>query len=265
MSLVLYEYLHAESPPGATRCSGNRCETNGKPTAVSSVETILDFSLLPDTHTSMAVVVPARYTHTLCSTYIPTYLTRRPRCPTSLCPVVQMLSTTRLAATGARSLVRNSVSSRAAHFCSNGSSSRGSIGCGFLIKERRSDKPNSRGVATSSSALAAFPDLARAGFYRDSNSWSCHSTSTTTTSSHPRTKRLLINSSPPLLRLLSSSSSSSATRPLTSLSQSHINMAKLTTQLKAPNGVEFTLPTGLFINNEFVEATGGKITSISPM
>lgn len=39
----------------------------------------------------------------------------------------------------------------------------------------------------------------------------------------------------------------------------------LETQLKAPNGAEFTLPTGLFINNEFVAGTSGsKITSVSP-
>lgn len=36
-------------------------------------------------------------------------------------------------------------------------------------------------------------------------------------------------------------------------------------QLKAPNGVEFSLPTGLFINNEFVTSTASqKITSINP-
>ncbi|KAG5931229.1 hypothetical protein E4U53_001885 [Claviceps sorghi] len=36
-------------------------------------------------------------------------------------------------------------------------------------------------------------------------------------------------------------------------------------QLKAPNGVEFSLPTGLFINNEFVKSTSSrKITSVSP-
>ncbi|PHH68148.1 hypothetical protein CDD82_802 [Ophiocordyceps australis] len=39
-----------------------------------------------------------------------------------------------------------------------------------------------------------------------------------------------------------------------------------TVELKAPNGVHITLPTGLFINNEFVKAHGGKtITSISPI
>ncbi|KFG85362.1 retinal dehydrogenase 2 [Metarhizium anisopliae] len=39
----------------------------------------------------------------------------------------------------------------------------------------------------------------------------------------------------------------------------------LQVQLKAPNGVEFTLPTGLFINNEFVKSTSSqRITSISP-
>ncbi|KAG6148567.1 hypothetical protein E4U35_002034 [Claviceps purpurea] len=36
-------------------------------------------------------------------------------------------------------------------------------------------------------------------------------------------------------------------------------------QLKAPNGVEFSLPTGLFINNDFVQSTASrKITSINP-
>lgn len=36
-------------------------------------------------------------------------------------------------------------------------------------------------------------------------------------------------------------------------------------QLKAPNGVEFSLSTGLFINNDFVKSTSSqKITSISP-
>ncbi|KAI1333291.1 aldehyde dehydrogenase [Xylariaceae sp. FL0255] len=36
-------------------------------------------------------------------------------------------------------------------------------------------------------------------------------------------------------------------------------------QLKAPNGKQFTLNTGLFINNEFVKATGGDtISSINP-
>ncbi|TWU77444.1 mitochondrial aldehyde dehydrogenase [Metarhizium rileyi] len=39
----------------------------------------------------------------------------------------------------------------------------------------------------------------------------------------------------------------------------------LQVQLKAPNGVEFTLPTGLFINNEFVKSTlSQRITSVSP-
>lgn len=38
------------------------------------------------------------------------------------------------------------------------------------------------------------------------------------------------------------------------------------TQLKAPNGLDITLPTGLFINNEFVASTSSeKITSVSPM
>lgn len=39
----------------------------------------------------------------------------------------------------------------------------------------------------------------------------------------------------------------------------------LQTKLKAPNGVDITLPTGLFINNEFVASSSGtKITSVSP-
>jgi aldehyde dehydrogenase (NAD(P)+) len=42
-------------------------------------------------------------------------------------------------------------------------------------------------------------------------------------------------------------------------------MADLKVDLTAPNGKKFTLPTGLFINNEFVKASGGdKITSINP-
>ncbi|PHH85122.1 hypothetical protein CDD83_869 [Cordyceps sp. RAO-2017] len=43
-------------------------------------------------------------------------------------------------------------------------------------------------------------------------------------------------------------------------------MAPLEARLTAPNGVTVVLPTGLFINNEFVAASaGGKITSISPI
>lgn len=39
----------------------------------------------------------------------------------------------------------------------------------------------------------------------------------------------------------------------------------LQTKLKAPNGLDITLPTGLFINNEFVASSSGtKITSVSP-
>ncbi len=39
----------------------------------------------------------------------------------------------------------------------------------------------------------------------------------------------------------------------------------LATKLKAPNGRSFTLPTGLFINNEFVKAASGKrLSSVSP-
>lgn len=43
-------------------------------------------------------------------------------------------------------------------------------------------------------------------------------------------------------------------------------MAPKTVQLKAPNGKEWEQPTGLFINNEFVESTnpGNTISSIDP-
>lgn len=43
-------------------------------------------------------------------------------------------------------------------------------------------------------------------------------------------------------------------------------MAQLATKLRAPNGLAFSLPTGLFINNEFVRSSSGKkLASISPM
>lgn len=42
-------------------------------------------------------------------------------------------------------------------------------------------------------------------------------------------------------------------------------MSDLTIDLTAPNGKKFTLPTGIFINNEFVKSKSGeKITSINP-
>lgn len=41
-------------------------------------------------------------------------------------------------------------------------------------------------------------------------------------------------------------------------------MSGLSVDLTAPNGRKITLPTGLFINNEFVKATGGTIESINP-
>jgi hypothetical protein len=42
-------------------------------------------------------------------------------------------------------------------------------------------------------------------------------------------------------------------------------MSNLTIDLTAPNGKKFTLPTGIFINNEFVKSKSGeKITSINP-
>ncbi|KAL6405076.1 putative aldehyde dehydrogenase-like protein [Ilyonectria robusta] len=42
-------------------------------------------------------------------------------------------------------------------------------------------------------------------------------------------------------------------------------MAPAFLELEAPNGVKYTQPTGLFINNEFVESSSGQtITSIDP-
>lgn len=42
-------------------------------------------------------------------------------------------------------------------------------------------------------------------------------------------------------------------------------MAPAFLDLEAPNGVKYSQPTGLFINNEFVESVGGgTITSIDP-
>lgn len=41
-------------------------------------------------------------------------------------------------------------------------------------------------------------------------------------------------------------------------------MADLKVDLTAPNGKKFNLPTGLFINNEFIKGNGGTITSINP-
>lgn len=42
-------------------------------------------------------------------------------------------------------------------------------------------------------------------------------------------------------------------------------MSDLSIELKAPNGVKYTQPTALFINNEWVKAKSGeKITSVNP-
>ncbi|KAI0843048.1 aldehyde dehydrogenase [Hypoxylon sp. FL0890] len=50
-----------------------------------------------------------------------------------------------------------------------------------------------------------------------------------------------------------------------SLSRFMSTMADLKVNLTAPNGKKFTLPTGLFINNEFVKSSSGtKISSINP-
>ena len=47
--------------------------------------------------------------------------------------------------------------------------------------------------------------------------------------------------------------------------QSFRTMASLSIELTAPNGVKYTQPTGLFINNEWVKAKSGEtITSINP-
>ena len=48
-------------------------------------------------------------------------------------------------------------------------------------------------------------------------------------------------------------------------SASRFTMSDLKVELTAPNGRKITLPTGLYINGEFVKATGGQtITSINP-
>ncbi|KAH0138225.1 hypothetical protein KCU67_g9626, partial [Aureobasidium melanogenum] len=42
-------------------------------------------------------------------------------------------------------------------------------------------------------------------------------------------------------------------------------MSGLSVELTAPNGVKYTQPTGLFINNEWVKSSkGNKISSINP-
>lgn len=42
-------------------------------------------------------------------------------------------------------------------------------------------------------------------------------------------------------------------------------MSDLAVELTAPNGVKYTQPIGLFIDNEWVKSTSGeKITSINP-
>lgn len=43
-----------------------------------------------------------------------------------------------------------------------------------------------------------------------------------------------------------------------------ITMSDLSVEITAPNGLKYTQPTGLFINNEFVKGNGGTITSIDP-
>ena len=48
-------------------------------------------------------------------------------------------------------------------------------------------------------------------------------------------------------------------------SSAALSMSDLSIDLKAPNGRKITLPTGIFINNEFIKSSSGeKITSINP-
>lgn len=50
-----------------------------------------------------------------------------------------------------------------------------------------------------------------------------------------------------------------------SFSAFHPNMSSLSIDLTAPNGVKYTQPTGLFINNEWVKSSkGNTVTSINP-
>lgn len=68
---------------------------------------------------------------------------------------------------------------------------------------------------------------------------------------------MYLKTAPVLFRLLRPS-----TRHFSSTSRT---MSDLSVKLTAPNGLSFTLPTGLFINNEFVKShAGDKITSINP-
>ncbi|PWI75842.1 aldehyde dehydrogenase ALDH [Purpureocillium lilacinum] len=67
-----------------------------------------------------------------------------------------------------------------------------------------------------------------------------------------------------LLRFPSSPSSPTRFRPL-SFTTMAARSASEPVELQAPNGVKYTQPTGIFINNEFVKATSGQtITSIDP-
>ncbi|KIW72238.1 hypothetical protein PV04_00447 [Phialophora macrospora] len=67
--------------------------------------------------------------------------------------------------------------------------------------------------------------------------------------------------------IVSCNSSASLTvfRQSSSTRARSFSMADLKVELTAPNGRKITLPTGLFINNEFVKSSSGeKITSINP-
>ncbi|KIW50896.1 hypothetical protein PV05_09674 [Exophiala xenobiotica] len=67
------------------------------------------------------------------------------------------------------------------------------------------------------------------------------------------------------VRLTSSAYPFSRLRSFSSKQTLLFNMADLKVELTAPNGKKITLPTGLFIDNEFVKATSGqKLTSINP-
>jgi hypothetical protein len=73
-----------------------------------------------------------------------------------------------------------------------------------------------------------------------------------------------------LLQRLSSFRSTTSIAPFSVLQHRSFiatpyTMSDLTVDLTAPNGKKFTLPTGIFINNEFVKSkSGDKITSINP-
>jgi hypothetical protein len=80
---------------------------------------------------------------------------------------------------------------------------------------------------------------------------------------------MLFKQALPLLRFSSLRSTSSVASfsivQLRRFLSAPYKMSDLSIDLTAPNGKKFTLPTGIFINNEFVKSKSGeKITSINP-